>query len=71
MVHTSSINHSGRATGLALRMAASPEETKQLVKPYESLLDWAMQHRITVTVGIAAPWVTAFIKWCLGMPPSI
>ena len=26
---------------------------------------------VTFTAGLAAPWLTAFIKWCLGEPPII
>ena len=56
---------------LALPIAASPEETKQLVKALRELARLGDATQITVTVGGAAPWATAFIKWSLGMPPSI
>ena len=58
-------------TALSLQMAASPDETKHLVRALRELARLGDATQVTVTVGIAAPWVTAFIKWSLGIPPSI
>jgi len=56
---------------LGLQIAASPEEVDQLVKAFRELARLGDATQVTVTVGVAAPWVTAFIKWSLGMPPSM
>ncbi|KAI9877850.1 MAG: hypothetical protein M1830_002653 [Pleopsidium flavum] len=58
-------------TALGLQIAASPEEVEQLVKALGELARLGDATHVTVTVGVAAPWVTAFIKWSLGMPPSM
>lgn len=58
-------------TALDLQLAASPQEVAQLVKALRELARLGDATQVTVTVGVAAPWVTAFVKWSLGMPPSI
>jgi hypothetical protein len=51
--------------------APSAAETVELVKVIGELGRLGDAVQITVTVSVTAPWVSAFIKWSLGMPPSI
>ena len=57
----------------ALRTLTAPSaaEMIELVKAVGELGRLGDAIQVTVTVSVTAPWVTTFIKWSLGMPPSI
>ena len=49
----------------------SPEGIHQIVASFRELSRIGEASSIVFTVGYCAPWLTAFIKWCLGLPPTI
>lgn len=60
-------------SGLLVKSAPSPELVAGLVKVLREV------HRLgdnnitgaTIRVGASAPWVIAFVNWCLDVPPSV
>jgi len=56
-----------------LRTAPSPEMVTQLVDTFRQLARIGDSTIVgaTIKVTTAAPWVIAFTKWCLGLPPSV
>ncbi|OAA68574.1 hypothetical protein SPI_00769 [Niveomyces insectorum RCEF 264] len=56
-----------------LQQAPSPEIVDKLVDTFRQL-GRIGDHSITgatIKAGAAVPWIVAFTKWCLGLPPSI
>ena len=49
----------------------SPEGIHQIVASFRELARVGEASSIVFTVGSCAPWLTAFIKWCIGLPPTI
>ena len=56
---------------LGMQNAPQQQELALLVDALRQIGRLGDAIQVTVTVIRCAPWVTAFIKWSLGMPPSI
>ncbi|RSL95572.1 hypothetical protein CEP52_011956 [Fusarium oligoseptatum] len=65
--------HDGGDKALLVSAAPSPEVVAGLVKVMRSVqrVGDADITGATIRVGAAAPWVIAFVNWCLGAPPSV
>ena len=48
-----------------------PEGIHQIVAAFRELARVGNATSLVFTVGSCAPWLTAFTKWCLGLPPTI
>ncbi|KAH6963314.1 hypothetical protein DER45DRAFT_104508 [Fusarium avenaceum] len=65
--------HSGGPSSFLFKSAPSPEMVVKLVDVLRMVarIGESTTTGATIKTGAAAAWVAAFIKWCLGLPPSI
>lgn len=49
----------------------SPEGIHHIVAAFREVARIGDAVSIVFTVGLCAPWLTAFTKWCLGLPPTV
>lgn len=67
------LNGAGRLWARSTRAHPGITGIKSLVDAFRQLYRVGESHiaRLTVRTTSAAPWTIAFVKWCLGRPPSI
>jgi hypothetical protein len=61
----------GERMAMDAQRTPSADEVEQLVNALRELGRLGDAIKVTISVVFSAPWVTTFIKWSLGMPPSI
>ena len=69
--NSNSLLSDGHKILVSMQTAPQQQELTELIKALREIGRLGDAIQVTVTVMRSAAWVTAFIKWSLGMPPSI